>query len=130
MEEQTRLLASRSGYKGHVTRLFNKIGELIGGEFDNYTTTSLNHAVEQFTRKMERIMQIDEQLLEGYEDAIELESAVLEAEGLHDDIRDKIAKTWRFIELNNIRQPEVVTPVSQPVILQPQVIRTTPISPQ
>ena len=68
MEERTRLLASRVGYEGHVTQLYNKIGELNGGKFDNYTTASLNTAVKQLTRKVEKVTQIDdEQLLKMYE---------------------------------------------------------------
>ena len=46
-----------------MTRLFNKIDELIAADFDEYTATSLNNSVEQLTRKMEKISQIDEQLL-------------------------------------------------------------------
>ena len=92
MEDKTRLSASRNGYKGHVTRLFNKIDDLIAADFDEYTTTSLNNAVEQLTWKME-ISQIDEQLLRTFEDASELESAVLDAEELHDEITDKMART-------------------------------------
>ena len=126
MEERTRLIASRSGYKGHVTQLYNKIDELIGGEVDDYTTTSLNNAVEQLTRRMEKITQIDEQLLERY-DVSELESVMLEAEGLQDEIRDKIARVQRFIELNSIRQPEVLSPVRQSVVPQSQVM-TPPTS--
>ena len=72
MEDKARLSASRNGYKGHVTRLFNKIDELIAADLDEYTTTSLNNAVEQLTRKMEKISQIDEQLLRTFEDASEL----------------------------------------------------------
>ena len=91
MEERTHLQASWNGYKGHVTRLYNKIDELVGGEFGDYITTSLNNAIEQLTRKMEKIANIDEQLLKALDDASELESAVLEAEDLHDEIIDKIA---------------------------------------
>ena len=69
MEGQTRLLASQSGYKGHVTRLFNKIEGLIGGEFDDYTISSLNNAVEQLTKKMEKLTQIDEEIMKTYDDA-------------------------------------------------------------
>ena len=90
MEEQTRLIASRRGYKGHVTRLFTKIDELIDGEFDDYTIMSLNNSIEQLTRKMEKLTHIDEQLLKLYDDASELETAVMEAEELHDDIMDKV----------------------------------------
>ena len=80
MEEHARLQASRNGYKGHVTRFYNKIGKLVDGEFNEYMTTSLSNAIEQFTRKMEKIMQINEQLLKTFDNASELESAVLDAE--------------------------------------------------
>ena len=50
-----------------MTRLFNKIDELIDGKFDEYTTTSLTNAVEQLTRKMEKLSQIDEQLLKTFQ---------------------------------------------------------------
>ena len=128
MEEKTRLSASRSRYKGHVTRLFNKIDELIATDFDDYTTTSLNNAVEQLTRKMEKISQIDEQLLKTFEDASELESTVLYAEELHDEITNKIARTRRYIELNNMEQPGRVSPVCHPSVeLQSQAIVTPPV---
>ena len=114
MEEWTCLQTSRNGYKGHVTRLYNKIDELVGREFDDYTTTSLNNAIEQLTRKMEKIAHIDEQLLKALDDASELESAVLEAEDIHDEIMDKIARNRRYIELNSTKQSgRVSPPVSQ-----------------
>ncbi|XP_065887247.1 uncharacterized protein [Dysidea avara] len=106
MEEQTRLQASRSGYKGHVTQLFNKIDELVSGEFDDYTTTSLSNAIEQLTKKLEKITKIDDRLLELSKNATELELTVVEAEGLHDEISEKIARAKRFIELkNSAKQP-------------------------
>ena len=113
MEEKTHLSASRNGYRGHVTRLFNKIDRLIAADFDEYTITSLNNAVEQLTRKMEKILQIDDQLLKTFDDASELELSVLDAEELHDEITDKIARTRRYIELNSMEQPGRVSPVHQ-----------------
>ena len=110
MEEQTRLIASWRRYKGHVTRLFTKIDELIDGEFDDYTITSLNNSIEQLTRKMEKLTHIDEQLLKLYDDASELETAVMEAEELHDDIMDKVIRVRRYIELNATKQPGRVSP--------------------
>ena len=123
MEEQTRLQASWSGYKGHVTRLFNKIDELVSGEFDDYTTTSLNNAIEQLTKKLEKITKIDDRLLELSKDATELETAVLEAEELHDEISEKIARAKRFIELkNSAKQPSRDSPsVSHEVPPSPQL---------
>ena len=52
MEEQTRLQVSSSGYKGHVTQLYNKIDELVTGEFNEYTTTSLTNVIKQITKKI------------------------------------------------------------------------------
>ena len=116
MEEQTHLQASRSGYKGHVTRLFNKIDELIDGEFDEYTTTSLTNAVEQFTRKMEKLSQIDEQLLKTFQNASELKTVVLDAEELQDEIMDKITRTRRYIELSTMKQPGRILPTRRHLV--------------
>ena len=94
------------GYKGHV----NKIDELIDGEFDEYITASLNNAVEQLTRKMEKLSQIDEQLLKTFQNASVLETAVLDAEELQDEIMDKITRTKRHIELSTMKQPGRILP--------------------
>ena len=55
---------------------------------------------------------IDEQLLTLYDDASELETAVMEAEELHDDIMDKVVLAQRYIELNTTRQFGRVSPTS------------------
>ena len=95
-----------------MTRLYNKIDELVDGEFDECMTTSLSNAIEKLTRKME-ITQIDEQLLKTFDNASELESAVLDAEELHDDIMDETSRTRRYIELSSIKQLDRVSPVTQ-----------------
>jgi len=41
-----------------VTRLFNKIDKLVSKEFDDYMTTLINNAIEQLTKKMEKIIKI------------------------------------------------------------------------
>jgi len=81
---------------------------------------------------MEKISKIDEELLTMYEDASELESAVLEAEEIHDDIMDKIARTRRFIELNSAKQQDKASQsVSQSsVILQSQGITSQSLEAQ
>ena len=124
MEEKVRLSASRSGYKGHVTRLFNKIDDLIAADFDEYMTTSLNNAVEQLAKKLEKISQIDEQLMKVFESTSELEAAVLDAEEFNDDI----ARTQWYIELHSVEQPDRPSPVRQPPVeLQSQAIVTSPV---
>jgi len=44
--------------------LFHKIDDLMTEEFDEYTTRSLNNAIEQLSKKMEKIASIDARLLE------------------------------------------------------------------
>jgi len=95
MEEQARLLASRNGYKGHVTRLFNNIDDFCSGEFNDYSATSLSSAVEQLTSKLEKIKHLDDQLFKLYIDASRLETAVMDTEELYDEVMDKIARTQR-----------------------------------
>ena len=120
-EEKARQLASRSGYKGHVTRLFHKIDDQMTEEFDKYMTTSLNNTIEQLTKKMEKIANIDVRLYE-LSDVTEIESAVLEAEELNDEITDKLARARRFMELysskpisRDLPTAEQLTPASSTV---------------
>ena len=44
MDEQARFWASHNGYKGLMTRLFNRIEDLLSGEFDDYSATLLGNA--------------------------------------------------------------------------------------
>ena len=122
MEEQTHLQASHSRYKGHVTRLFNNIDELIDGEFDEYTTTSLNNAVEQLTRKIKKFSQIDKQLLKTFQNASDLETAVIDAEELQDEIMDKITRTQWYIKFSTMKQPGRISLVCRPSVEQAVVI--------
>ena len=110
MGEQARLQASRNGYRGHVTRLFSKIDEMLSGEFDNYSATLLNNAVDQLSSKMDKIKHIDDQLIKLYEEPSDIEAAVMDAEDLYDNIMDKIARARRYIEL----QTTVVRPSRTP----------------
>ena len=118
MEDLAHLQASRSGFKGHVTRLYAKIDKLLGEEVDDYSVTSLTTAMEQLNRKMERIAQIDEQILPLIDDPTELEQVVLDREEVRDNILDKIARVQRYIELKTTTQPRATTPP----ITQPQLV--------
>ena len=73
MEELTRLQASRKAVKGHITRLHYKMDELLTGDFDDYTISSLTTAIEQIKKKGDRIAQMDERIAVLTDDATELE---------------------------------------------------------
>ena len=98
--------------------MYAKIDELLGEEVDDYSITSLTTAIEQLNRKMERIAQIDEQILTLIDDPTELEQAVLDREEVRDNILDKIARVRRYIELKTTTQPRATTPP----ITQPQLV--------
>ena len=102
MEELTRLQTSRKAVKGHITRLHYKMDELLTGDFDDYTISSLTTAIEQIKKKGDRIAQIDERIAVLTDDATELESAMYEAEALQDEIVEKIARAARYIELRQV----------------------------
>ena len=105
MEELARLQASQKGYKSHVTRLNNKIDELLASEpVDEFAITSLNTAIEQLNRKKEKLSQVDQRAAELIESPEDLEEAIFDAEEMQDLILDKIAKVQTFIELHNRRQ--------------------------
>ena len=102
--EQTRLQASHNGFKEQITRLFNKINELVREEFDDYTTASINNAIEQLTKKM-KIMKIDEHLLELAKDTTEVKSAVVEAEELMMKYQIRLPElqgslSWKVVQNN------------------------------
>ena len=63
MEELTRLQASRKGFKSHVTRLYNKVEELIDNEVDEYSVALLTKTMEQLRSKGDKLNKIDEQIV-------------------------------------------------------------------
>ena len=54
MEELARLQASRSGFKGDMTRLYTKIDELLGEEVTDYSVTALKTAWNNLIGKWRR----------------------------------------------------------------------------
>ena len=62
MEQLDRLQASRKGFKSHVTRLYNKVDELMSKEEDEYSVALLTKAMEQLKSKGDKLNKIDEQI--------------------------------------------------------------------
>ena len=104
MEELTRLQASRKGYKSHVSRINNKIDELLSKECDKFSIASLTTAVEQLNRKKETLSQIDTRISELIESPEDLEGTIFEAKETKNAILDKITKVQRFIDQHAHRQ--------------------------
>ena len=83
-----------------MTYLFHKINNLFSRDFDKYSATSLSSAVEQLTSKLEKIKHLDNQLFKlytgVYANASEIETDVMDAEELYDDILVKIVHALRY----------------------------------
>ena len=58
----------------------------MDSDFDNYTITSLNTAIEQIKKKGDRVAQVDEKIATLIDDASELKSALYSAEEFQDNI--------------------------------------------
>lgn len=99
MKELARLQASRKEHRSHVTRVFNKIDDLISKDVDEFTLTSIRTALEQLQRKKELIHQMDQRIAELIQTPEDLEEAVCEAEELQDIILEEIGKLQTHIEL-------------------------------
>ena len=104
MEKLTRLQASRKGYKSHVSRINNKIDELLSNECDEFSIAYLTTTVEQLNRKKETLLQVDVRISELIESPEDIESAIFKAEETKDAILDKITKVQAFIEQHPHRQ--------------------------
>ena len=136
MEQLDRLQTSRKGFKSHVTRLYNKVDELIYKEVDDYSVALLIKAMEQLKSKGDKLNKIDEQIATLIDDPHELEEYVLETEELQDDITDKIAKIQTFIELQRPKSKESSSHLANqpPVSLHevsmnpPQLVTATTLS--
>ena len=136
MEELTRLQASRKGFKSHVTRLYNKVDELIDNEVDEYSVALLTKTMEQLRSKGDKLNKIDEQIVTLINDPEELEYYIVESEELQDAITDKMTKIRTFIDLQRTKPQESSSeftnqlPVSQHEVntSPPQLVTATTVS--
>ena len=136
MEELTRLQASCKGFKSHVTRLYNKVDELIDNEVDEYSVALLTKTMEQLRSKGDKLNKIDEQIVTLINDPEELEYYIVESEELQDAITDKMTKIRTFIDLQRTKSQESSSeftdqpPVSQHEVntSPPQLVTATTVS--
>ncbi|XP_065909758.1 mucin-17-like isoform X1 [Dysidea avara] len=115
MEQLSRHQASRKGLKSHVTRLYNKIDDLVDKEVDEYSIALLTKAMEQLQDKCDKLNKIDEQIITLIDEPQGLEDYIMESEDLKDDIADKLTRVQTFIDIQ--KQPKNTSPPTN----QPQV---------
>ncbi|XP_065909781.1 uncharacterized protein [Dysidea avara] len=108
MEQLSRHQASRKGLKSHVTRLYNKIDDLVDKEVDEYSIALLTKAMEQLQDKCDKLNKIDEQIITLIDEPQGLEDYIMESEDLKDDIADKLTRVQTFIDIQ--KQPKNTSP--------------------
>ena len=75
-----------------MTRICNKVDELIDKEVDEYSVALLIKAMEQFQSKGDKLNEINEQITTLIDDPHELEDCILDTEELQDGITDKLTR--------------------------------------
>ena len=99
MEELPRLQASRRAHKAHVTRLVNKINQILVKETpEEMELVNLNTSIEQLTRKKNLIREMDQKIEAEITDTKDLENEIFEAEELSCDLEEKINHIRKYID--------------------------------
>ena len=102
MDQTTRRQKSRNAYKGHVTRQFKKVEELMASEtIDELLLSSLKTTQELLVKNKETIHQLDVQITELIQDADALEEAILEKEDIQGRILEKVNLIDMFIRMHS-----------------------------
>jgi len=111
MEKLARHQASCKGLKSYITRLFNKIDDLIEKEVDSYSIALFSKAMEQLKYKGNKLDKIDEQIITLINDPYNLEGYIMESEGLKGETSDKLTTVQTFIDLHNNPRSSSPTPI-------------------
>ena len=93
MERLQRVKASRKAYRSHLTRTYKKIDEILETDspVTDFQIATLTSALEQLNQKKTLISQLDSQIADATETPEDLETEILEAEGIQDDISVEFA---------------------------------------
>ena len=104
MEEIQRLRASRRGYKGHLTKLFNKAEGIVvnQGNLSELDIATATATIEQLKRKGEILRDLGERIQAQIDKEEDLETEILEDEEIQEEIGEKITKLSVLINTTHI----------------------------
>ena len=100
MERLQHVKASQKAYRSHLMRTYKKIDEILETDSPvmDFQIATLTSALEQLNQKKTLISQLDSQIADAIETPEDLETEILEAEGIQDDISDRICWLKQFLE--------------------------------
>ena len=99
-----RLKGSRAGFHAHVMRTFKKADDIMNtGDLPTPTQIAkLTSIMEQLTQKKDTLNQLNAQVLETIKSSEELETEILEADGIQNSIIEYIAMIRSHTGIHNI----------------------------
>ena len=124
MEELQRKVASRRGHRAHLTKLHNKMEDLMAGEIDAVQRATIGIHIGQLEQKSQKLSQLDTEIADLIEKPEDLEQEILESEELQCSIAEQICRAKTFLEISQTQQ--LVEPTEQNIQPPSGIIATQP----
>lgn len=133
MDELQRKI-SRKGYRSHLTRLMNKVDQIIESEerLSKKQIATLNSSIEQFKERGALLRDIDKEIVATIQEEGELEAEIIESEAIQEAISDKISLIKSV--LGSVTTPTLIAsaptfvPNEQPLMIELQHIENTSVN--
>ena len=104
MEELQRKVASRRGHRAHLTKLHNKMEDIMAGELDAIQRATIAIHIGQLEQKRQKLTQLDTEIADLIEKPEDLEDEILESEELQCTIAEHICRAKTFLETSQTQQ--------------------------
>ena len=124
MEELQRKVASRRGHRAHLTKLNNKMEDIMASELDAVQRATIAIHIKQLEQKRLKLSQFDTEIADLIENPEDLEQEILESEELQCTIAEHICRAKTFLETSQKQQ--LVEPTEQNTQPPSGIIATQP----
>ena len=103
-DDLKRLRASRNAYRSHLTKLSQKVDELLDSSeaLNDSQIAALCTSLEKLSRKGETLRELDIKITQAIEDPDEVETEVYEAEEIQDTILERTDQIKRFLKHSEV----------------------------
>ena len=119
-ENLAKFVASRAGYRAHLTQTFKKASSIIQKEsLTDSDIASLNRIKEQLARKKTILQELDQKIVTAIEEPKELEKEIFETEDILEQIEEAAAQISQSI--NNF-VPTESSQVNPPLRIYPSYL--------
>ena len=136
-ENLAKFVASRAGYRAHLTQTFKKASSIIQKEsLTDSDIASLNRIKEQLARKKSILQELDQKIAAAIEEPKEIEKEIFETEDILEQIEEAAAQISQSInnfvstESSQVNPPhEFIQAISQSTNIQTPLNTTTNANP-